>query len=254
MDLGTLNSLTKYPSIPTYHHMDNRGGLTDETVSLGLRNVIGTEKIDGTNARIILPPDGMFQRDNTIIVGSREELLSSVDDLILNPALGIVDTLGPVYGLVNGLRSADDIRVLYLEVFGGKIGKGGKNYSTKQTGYRLFDVATIPSGTFGWDRPKIAEWREGNGQSFADEHTLGTISEAFGIPLVPRLFDVPADQIPTSIEDTAEWLTGWLPGTFAALDDSAQDKAEGIVLRMDNRAVIAKARFEDYERTVRRRA
>lgn len=253
MDLDVLNSLTKYPSIPTYHKLGDKGILTEEAMSLGLHNVIGTEKIDGTNARIILPPETMFQRDNTIIVGSRDELLSSVDDLIINPALGIVETLSPVYGLVNGLRSYDDIRVLYLEVFGKNIGRGAKNYSTKQTGYRLFDVATIPAEAFTWDREKIAGWRERGGQQFANEHVLNTISTAHGVPLTPRLFDLPAELIPTKVEEMHEWMKAVLTDTWAALDDSAAHRPEGIVLRTDNRSAIAKARFEDYQRTIRRR-
>jgi hypothetical protein len=52
-DLTALNSLTKYPSIPTYHTLDSgNGGLLDETVPFS-GEVIGSEKVDGTNSRII---------------------------------------------------------------------------------------------------------------------------------------------------------------------------------------------------------
>src|SRR5687767_1954189 len=86
-DLKAINSMTKYPSIPTYHALDPRdGSLLEETIPFS-GMVIGTEKIDGTNSRIILLPDG------TYLLGSREELLYARGDLIGNPALGIVDAL-----------------------------------------------------------------------------------------------------------------------------------------------------------------
>src|SRR3954470_23466594 len=67
VDLRTVNSVTKYPSIPTYHELDPRnGGLLDTCVSFD-GTVIGTEKVDGTNSRIILLPDGAW------LLGSREE-------------------------------------------------------------------------------------------------------------------------------------------------------------------------------------
>lgn len=63
--LRAVNSMTKYPSIPTYHALDTKNGcLLGETVPLA-GPVILTEKVDGTNARIIALPDGSW------IIGSR---------------------------------------------------------------------------------------------------------------------------------------------------------------------------------------
>lgn len=45
-----------------------------------------------------------------------------------------------------------------------------------------------------------------------------------------------------------------LPRTRSALDEAGGGKPEGIVLRTANRSVIAKARFEDYDRTLRRKS
>src|ERR1043165_1712275 len=88
--LAAVNSMTKYPSIPTYHALDPRNGnLTDETVPFN-GPVFGTEKIDGANARIIL------LSDDTYLLGSREELLYAKGDLIENPSQGIVTALKPV--------------------------------------------------------------------------------------------------------------------------------------------------------------
>ena len=49
MDLRKLNSITKYPSIPTYHKIGEKGVLEDEVVSFGSDKIILTEKVDGTN-------------------------------------------------------------------------------------------------------------------------------------------------------------------------------------------------------------
>ena len=49
-----------------------------------------------------------------------------------------------------------------------------------------------------------------------------------------------------------ELLTASLPTTLVGLDGT-DGRAEGLVLRAPDRSVIAKARFQDYERTLRRR-
>jgi hypothetical protein len=61
-ELRKLNSATQYPSILTYHVLGQRGRLTEARTAdfrdEARTDVIVTEKIDGTNARIILPPRG----------------------------------------------------------------------------------------------------------------------------------------------------------------------------------------------------
>lgn len=52
--------------------------------------------------------------------------------------------------------------------------------------------------------------------------------------------------------DDSRWQH--LPTTRVALDDEAGGLPEGIVVRTATRSVIAKARFQDYERTLKRRA
>src|SRR6478752_4862424 len=87
IDLGKLNSMTKYPSILTYHTLGEKG-LLQERVQIPFEGrVIGTEKVDGTNARLIFCPD------ESVIVGSREDLLWERRDLIGNPSMGIVEAL-----------------------------------------------------------------------------------------------------------------------------------------------------------------
>ena len=87
IDLGKLNSMTKYPSILTYHNLGDKG-ILQETVQIPFEGrVIGTEKVDGTNTRMIFCPD------QSVVVGSREDLLWERRDLIGNPAMGIVEAV-----------------------------------------------------------------------------------------------------------------------------------------------------------------
>ncbi|MFU8871498.1 RNA ligase family protein [Micromonospora sp. SL4-19] len=250
-DLRAVNSLTKYPSIPTYHALDPRdGGLRGEVVPF-TGTVTLTEKVDGTNSRIILTPDGEY------LIGSREELLYARGDLIGNPALGIVDALRD---LAERLRAeavpGDRITVWYLEVYGGKVTAGSKHYTAeRQVGHRLFDVAELDGYADLLDLPvgRIADWRDGGGQRWLDEEALTDRAARHGLATVPRLAGVDAGELPRDLDKTYAVLTDLLPHTLVALD-GPPGRAEGLVLRTADRSVIAKARFQDYERARRRRS
>ncbi|MCU1617221.1 MAG: hypothetical protein JWO98_4761, partial [Frankiales bacterium] len=56
VDLAALNSATKYPSIPTYHELDPKNGGLLEIPTAFEGDVVLTEKVDGTNGRIVLLP------------------------------------------------------------------------------------------------------------------------------------------------------------------------------------------------------
>jgi hypothetical protein len=249
-DLRAINSLTQYPSIPTYHALDPRHGtLRDQTVAF-TGQVIGTEKVDGTNARIIWVPD-----DGTWLLGSRAELLYARGDLIGNPAQGIVDALrGTAERL--GIEVTGAILVFYLEVYGGKTTPAAKHYTDdRSVGYRLFDVAQISDyeEVLSWPGERIAAWRDAGGQPYYTEKDLVTTSISEHLPLVPRLFTIDAADLPTDIAQMREFLDEHAPATRAALGEAPAGPAEGIVLRTTDRSVIAKARFQDYDRTLKRR-
>lgn len=248
-DLARLNSLTKYPSIPTYHALDPaNGGLLDDTVPFA-GAVIGTEKVDGTNSRVISLPDGEY------LLGSREELLYARGDLIGNPAQGIVaalrafaDALAPV--------TDDVIRVHYLEVYGGKVTAASKQYTGERSvGFRLFDMAVIGDYAELMALPpdRLSAWRESGGQRYLSEKDLTARAEADALTLTPRLFTIDAAELPVELDKTRAFLAERLPRTRSALDDGAAGSAEGIVLRTADRGTIAKARFQDYDRTLRRK-
>lgn len=260
LDLAKLNSLTKYPSIPTYHELDPKNGNLLESPVKPVKfsvsdTVIITEKIDGTNARIIVLPDGSW------VIGSREELLTAKGDLIPNPKLGIVDTLRP---LVNDLVPPHngEIWTYYLEVYGSGVGPNAKQYTTSKTttSCRVFDIGVIGDVSrpddiaekFTWSREKIASWREHGGQHFMYEFSMAKMISYSGLDRVPIIDKIVADRLPVTVQETNDWLQMFRQ-TDAALDESAKMGAEGVVLRTASRTVVAKARFEDYTRTLRRR-
>lgn len=247
VDLRKVNSLTKYPSIPTHHALDPKnGGLLEEpTVYDG--TVIGTEKVDGTNGRIILLPGGGW------LIGSREDLLTASGDIVHNPALGIVDALRPVADKAATIGAGDfgEILVFFLEVYGSKQLPAWKHYGSGKPAYRLFDVASIPGDMLSWEIERIASWRQGGGQEFASEWVLADLAKLVGVDVTPRLFEIDAADLPASIDGMRAFMEAYRTTQVATSGEPGLN--EGIVLRSANRRVISKARFQDYDRTLKRR-
>lgn len=247
VDLGKLNSMTKYPSIPTYHTMD-RGVLGDVAVRFDGGPIYLTEKIDGTNARIILLPDG------TYMLGSREELLYASGDLIGNPQLGITGHLRPIADRISGILSPDQyITIIYGELYGGRVTAASNQYTNSQAvGFRVFDVATISgqksAELFEYDTRSIALWRDNGGQSFLSARELEWHTSSLDLLTVPQIATCAA--LPASHFDTLAWLKNLMGATWAGID--AAGRPEGIVARTADRRQIAKLRFEDYEKTLRK--
>lgn len=245
-DLARINSLTKYPSIPTYHALDPKSGVLLEATVPFTGPVLATEKIDGTNARLVCFPDGSY------VLGSREELLYARGDLIGNPALGIVETLRPLAdGLPWPLRT-DAIQVCWFEVYGGKVSAASKQYTGHQRlGFRMFDAAVIPDDAelLGRSAEELSRWREAGGQPFLHEDALAQLAHTLGVALTPR---IPIGALPTERRATAAFLREAIPHSLATLDAQGGARPEGLVVRTADRRSIAKLRFEDYERTLRR--
>lgn len=117
----------------------------------------------------------------------------------------------------------------------------------------MFDLAFLTLDVLEWSRERVSAWREGGGQGFADEDALRSAASVAGVEPTPRLARIPAERLPTALEETHEWLRGTLPATLVGLDAAALGRPEGVVLRTRDRSVIAKARFQDYERTLKRK-
>jgi hypothetical protein len=243
--LSALNTATKYPSIETYHKLDG-GTLTQERNFEFEGTVILTEKVDGTNSRIIRLPDGDY------IIGSRNELLYAKGDRIGSPVDGVADHLRPIADRLNTKHTNEEwIEVFYLETYGGRIGAQARQYSGKgSVGHQLFDVALVPVEVLAWPLEKISSWRNGGGQKFLTEPALQRAGVQENLPVAPRLGTVAADALPLDLVTMENWLRVALPCTNAALDDAGGAKAEGMVLRTYDRRTIAKARFADYARAL----
>lgn len=250
IDLVALNSMTKFPPIATHHELDPKNGGLLERPVVYPGEVVATEKIDGTNGRLIMTPDGNY------VIGSREELLYARGDLIGNPALGIAAALKPIGERLAARAPDGAIRVYYMEVFGGKITGASKQYtSTAAVATRLFDCVEMADYAAILVRTPadIALWREAAGQRFLGEAELATRAAEDGLSLAPRLFTMRGDELPTGIEAMSVFLRERLLRTTVALDEAAGGRPEGLVLRAPDRSVISKARIEDYDRTMRRR-
>ena len=249
-DLGKLNSMTKYPSILTYHCLGEKGILQEAVQIPFTGRVIGTEKVDGTNARLIFCPDG------SPLVGSREDLLWERRDLIGNPAMGIVEAVKEtVKKLAATVCQEGWLTVYFVEVFGKNIGGGARNYSKQgNVGFRLFDVLRLDNldELLDWPLEKIAHWRDQGGQPFAEAGQIGETAAEVGFQPVPPLFEIDAAELPVKLEDTHRFLNCF-EFSLCKLDDGAEGVPEGVVVRSPDRSAIAKIRREDYERTLKRR-
>lgn len=248
IDLNKLNSLTKYPSILTYHAMGERGRLKDEVQINFDGKLAAYEKVDGTNARMICGPD------MSVIVGSREDLLWEREDLIGNPAMNIIATLRERVSLqyINLCPKNDTLIVYYGEVYGKGIGSNAKQYGKGElTGFRLFDIVQIPDYRSLLELPpdQISAWREGGGQSYMPAHRVTEIAAYYGWHSVPSVWEGDSSEMPRSIDDTYAWLKEKMPKTLCCLDDQGEGTPEGVVVRTLDRKQIAKIRFEDYRRT-----
>jgi hypothetical protein len=241
-DLRKLNSLTKYPSIPTHHPLDPKTGGLNEGATEFHGTVYGTEKVDGTNGRIILLPDGSW------LIGSREDLLTASGDIVHNPALGIVDALRPIADACEPTHDRHML-VLYLEVYGSRQLPAWKHYGDgQQASARLFDVAEIPMYHLEWKIEDIASWRQRGGQEFYDETGLRVTAGVFGLELTPRLFEVAAADLPMGVKGMREFMEPYRNTTVSISGEPGLN--EGIVLRSADRSTITKARFQDYDRTL----
>lgn len=254
VDLARYNSMTKYPSIPTYHAMTQKGILTEE-VQVPFQGpqgpVVVTEKVDGCNVRIICGPDG------SVIVGSREELLWEIDDLLYNPSQGIVAGLRElVLREFTNQLGFDTVTVYYGEFYGRGVGAAAREYTTAgNTGFRLFDVATIHDygEVLSRSPEEIARWRVHTGPSWVPWNLLADVAAAHHISVVPVLAELDAAALPCSVRDADDWLLQLQGRSACVLDEQAGGFPEGVVVRTVDRKSIAKLRREDYARAARQR-
>lgn len=264
MDLTTIiqskkgNSLTKYPSIMTYHKMGK--GILEEKINMPEQdrdqNVYISEKIDGINMRILI-------LNGDYVIGSREEFIYAKGDRAVSP--NIKDYIGYMISTAEDLIRSKAIKrdvlyCIYGELYGSKIQSAWKRYtSSKDTyGYRIFDVWDMPVLEFAtmYDSmtPDAASnWRESNRQPWYDVYALSSFVEATNLDTVPYIKHDSLKNIPEDKEGAFLYLLDFQK-TIIDLDGSKKNctDAEGIVIRTENRDYISKLRFADYAKTFRK--
>lgn len=265
--LQKLNTLTKYPSILTYHNLGEKGCLVNtlvEDTGFKDKKVFVTEKIDGTNTRVIA-----FTNDAgevcDYLIGSREDFLFAYGDRIVNPTLGIVNTIGKFADTLMLLTKnntphhlpPNSICCFYGETYGGNI-NGNKHYTNDKTyGFRLFDMWHMEFNDIMRilenDVGRISSWREHNGQPYVNVAQLEEYASMFGISTVPYIKEIVGTEIGTTLSSVYKWLLEFRKSNAALDADYAGDGlSEGVVVRTSDRSLIRKIRFEDYERTKKR--
>ena len=243
-----INTLTKYPSILTLHKLNEKGRLTRGfTTNIEKEKMYASEKIDGTNVRIILYKD-------EYLIGGREFILYHSQDLYFDKSQDIVEGIKK---LVNFPKHTKPFVVVYGEFFGGKTSSNSKQYGKDKNGFRVFDIAIFKDlSILELPQHEISKWREKEtengiayGQNFVPKKDLEFILKEieFEADIVPSIEFETGDM---SIETIRENLRKFLPKTNVALSEQAQGQAEGIVLSNEKRTKVVKLRFEDYEKVI----
>lgn len=244
-----INTLTKYPSILTLHKLGEKGKLLEEwTTPIGGEKMFASEKIDGTNVRIIV-------LNNEFLIGSRDNIIHYSGDLYYGTDLDIVEN---VYKLQIPIPKTTNLTIIFGELFGGKI-NASKNYGTDKYGFRVFDIVEFNNSEIGLDEilnkpiEQISRWREHethNGLMYG-QNFLSLEERKNKFPQFEYAPELEFDCGDFKHETILNKLKEYLPETKVALSDKANKKPEGIVLRNFNRTKIVKLRFEDYERTLK---
>lgn len=262
-----INTFTKYASILTMHQLWDKWVLKDElTTDISWETMYATEKIDGTNVRIVY-----YKWE--YLVGSRDEILYYSEDLYYAQNLGIVDRLHHIIEqelwtpelwdwIWNSVslseeNSDENMYIFYGELFGGNIGKYWKEYGGKNDfWFRLFDIVEVKPEEFEImyeELPRVSSWRE---------HSIGTALE-YGqnfLSVHDRESRFPHFQYVPTLElnfesyehnHVLEKLEEVLPETMVKLTDDWLGQSEWVVLRNHNRTKIVKVRFQDYKRTLK---
>ncbi len=274
-DIEFLNCVTKYPSIDTFHRLQDGRFPTNDTNHnpaslelLGLKKLDVYEKIDGVNVRVILVPGCQ----PGITIGSRESILYISESAVYSNNHDIVETIfeTPEFEtLVNNIQNSPttgEMIVLYGEVFGGKTNNHKRYHdgNPKVRGFKLFDVAVFNKTIFEELHEKslndISLWREKHKMPGVLWFTPENAPKEYGIPeslwapkhdplcIDPSFFRCRVWDIKDLLHLNLKWRK-----SRVLLDNSKEYQlggtSEGVILRAQNRRdFICKIRFEEYDR------
>lgn len=253
-DFKKINSITKYPSILTYHKLGQKGRLENELIETSVFNGNDTvnvyEKIDGENSRIIFLCNG---DDIDYLIGSREDLLFAKGDRIGNPSGNIANYFTPIADkLAEELKGHHGLITTYLESYGGKTPKSKQYTNDRTQNGRLFDVFSLDSfeleELLSKELREIASWRDNGGQSYFTCENRNEFADNHNLQTSPLLMTLKGSEMPTQIEETNEWLQQF---KVTKVGINSIGESEGVVVRTPDRKKITKIRVEDYVRTLR---
>ena len=188
----------KYPKIETLFNRDENFKVTDEIRLPEFENIkewLITEKIDGTNIRVIYTPDEkLIFRGRTDNASIPTFLLEELQDIFTSEKIKAILNNPIEQGLC-----------LYGEGYGAKIQKGGGNYN-QYNSFRLFDV-WIDDCWLEWDGVK----------DFAEQLKIKTVPQIGAIMTIEQAVELIKNQSLLSMVAEEEGIFG--------------HKAEGIVAR-----------------------
>ncbi len=249
-----INSFTKYPSILTYHHLGIKGGLKDELIDGGFpdsQTLEITEKVDGTNGRLVF-----FNGD--YLIGQRERFEYARGDRVINSE--VVDPIKQA--LRSYIDYGDDMfTVIYGEVYGHRIQDGSKIYcadNNNQRKCRVFDVwqmaiDDVDKYLSDASNQQITFDREHNIQPWFSTEKLDEFCKEYDIDRTPIWMTIYSNDMPRGAVETKSWIEDNFKESHAIIGNGTGSnqkfaRAEGIVVRTQDRSVIRKLRFEDYHK------
>lgn len=213
----------RYPKIQT---LFNRNAETFGVISDELRcpefalieRWLITEKIDGTNVRVMLFPDGHVEyRGRTDKAQFHPSLMAYLERAF--PPENLQSTFAP-----------DDMVVVYGEGYGPKIQSGGKYRSN--IALRIFDVKVNDEWWLDWD-------------------DVCDVANSLGVLAVPFLGFMSGRGLPKSMDDLGMWVE---TSQVARQENQSSIRAEGIVARTDpllfdrrGNRVMWKLKFKDFK-------
>jgi len=192
----------KYPKMETLFKRDDNFKVTDEIRLPEFENIkrwLITEKIDGTNIRIIYEPAINSYIEGRLLIRGRTDK-ASIPTFLLEELQNMFTAEKIKTILNNPIKQG---LCLYGEGYGAKIQKGGGNYN-QYNSFRLFDVWID-----GW-------WLEWDG--------VENVANILGIKTVPVIME-------TDIETAVELVKKELLSEVAMEEGVTGHKAEGIVAR-----------------------
>lgn len=139
MEIEELNSFTKYEKFSSPFKKDDKFFNTIEMAqNLPVGTWIKTEKIDGTNIRIILtkPEEGMLQVKREVHIASRKLILNR-EDKGSNQYLDCLKDVN-LHKIEEYFKDVDSTVTIYGEGYGAGVQKGG--IYSKEKRFRVFDI------------------------------------------------------------------------------------------------------------------